>query len=437
LHDKKGRLLNVNDHACELLGYTREELLQLSVADLEKRSQSELEKIWNDFQINETITLVTEHKARAGHWIPVEITINHFLLDGTPVFSGLARDITARKKEEQALRKSKDSLSQAQKIAHLGSWSLDLKINLLEWSEEVYRIFEFSADTAPSYELFINSIHPEERDAVNNIYRASVESGEPYSIEHQIVMSDGRVKYVYVQGETVYDENRKPLYSYGTILDITQRKKQELELLDLKEKADSANKAKSEFLANMSHELRTPMHGILSFSSFGIKKSKTATREKLYQYFTNIQVSGERLLILLNDLLDISKLEAGKMMISKKESNFNILFESCCREQEQRMDDLTLSLHVDAPDHPLTGLFDKERIGQVMTNILSNATKFSPPGGLISVKMSETFNKAGGRQLCFSLHDEGPGIPERELVTVFDAFIQSSKTNTGTGGTGL
>ena len=215
--------------------------------------------------------------------------------------------------------------------------------------------------------------------------------------------------------------------------DISLRKQLEIETENAKNEAIVANKSKSEFLANMSHELRTPMHGILSFASFGIKKFESATPEKLRKYFFNIQVSGERLLTLLNDLLDLSKFEAGKMELHKQTDNLVTVYEYSYLEQEQRIKDLGLTVEVSQSEQIASGLFDPVRIGQVITNILSNAIKFSPEGSVLKITIAKT--KEG--KLQFSLKDQGAGIPEGELGSIFDAFIQSSKTNSGAGGTGL
>jgi len=332
------------------------------------------------------------------------------------------------------LQKSQAQLNQAQKIAKLGVWSLDLTNDSLEWSAEVYRIFELKTRIKPSYATFLNAIHPADKELINKAYLSAVESGLPYSVEHRIIMPDGRIKHVHEQGETVYDSNKNGLYSFGTILDITERKRHELDLLNLKEKSDFANQTKSEFLADMSHELRTPMHGILSFADFGIKKYATAPPEKLKDYFTNIKISGERLLVLLNNLLDLSKLEAGKMLLVKQETDLNSLFNNCYREQYQRIQDLGLTIKIhSAEGAEAIADVDSEKITQVMTNLLSNAIKFSPRDSEIQVNISELNEK----ELSFSIQDQGIGIPENELESIFDAFVQSSKSKTGAGGTGL
>jgi len=197
--------------------------------------------------------------------------------------------------------------------------------------------------------------------------------------------------------------------------------------------AEEANQSKSEFLANMSHELRTPMHGILSFSSFGIKKIDTAPQEKIQHYFENINISGKRLLLLLNNLLDLSKLDEKKMVFDKQPAHIIEVFGECHKEQEQGMVDKKLSIEIKQPEAPVMANFDKVRIAQVMTNLLSNAIKFSTEMSVITV----TVEKSANAELRFSLHNCGSSVPELELSSIFNAFIQSSKTKTGAGGTGL
>jgi len=225
----------------------------------------------------------------------------------------------------------------------------------------------------------------------------------------------------------------KGRYQFSAFVrDITEQKKSALALLQAKDEAETANRAKSNFLANMSHELRTPMHGILSFAKFGIKKSETETREKLHKYFSNINTSAERLLVLLNNLLDLSKLEAGKIELNKSSGDLSKVFSTCYNEQAQHIKDRGLTLSLIEPDCLMSGLFDQAYITQVVANLLSNAIKFSPKNSTLTVRIFRN-----EQQLCFSLLDEGEGIPEDELKSVFNAFIQSSKTKTSAGGTGL
>jgi len=200
----------------------------------------------------------------------------------------------------------------------------------------------------------------------------------------------------------------------------------------IKNVAEAANLAKSEFLANMSHELRTPLHGILSFSGFGIKKYDQAKPEKILDYFKKIHHSGEILLNLLNDLLDLAKLESGKMAFEFHPTNLDSLIISTRNEFNSMAMERKLTINYEGSDLNGKVNLDAEKINQVLRNLLSNAVKFSPTDGMIDVIVQKTESL-----VRVSVCDQGPGIPENELEAVFDKFVQSSKTQTGAGGTGL
>ncbi len=202
-------------------------------------------------------------------------------------------------------------------------------------------------------------------------------------------------------------------------------------LTEQKEKAEAAGKAKSEFLSNMSHELRTPMHAILGYSDIGLDDLNEGNPESARECVQNINRSGKRLLSLLNDLLDLAKMEAGKMQYKRESGGMRDVVEHALMELDPLIKgkDIQLSLKL---EERAEAVFDKHRMIQVVINILSNAIKFSAQRGQIAITLSE--ERDG---LCCRIADEGPGVPETELQAVFDKFIQSSKTKTGAGGTGL
>ena len=212
-------------------------------------------------------------------------------------------------------------------------------------------------------------------------------------------------------------------------------------LLQAKEAAERATLAKSEFLANMSHELRTPMHAILSFARLG--HGKSGGDEKLHGYFERIGQSGERLLGLLDNLLDLSKLEAGHMALDVGRHDLAALVREVAAELEPLM--VARRIAFAQAGGPALAAVDAARFGQVVRNLLANAIKFTPEGRRIAVGFAPGLLAAGRRAtdhgeldaVTMRVSDEGIGIPETELESVFDKFVQSSKTKSGAGGTGL
>jgi signal transduction histidine kinase len=204
------------------------------------------------------------------------------------------------------------------------------------------------------------------------------------------------------------------------------------ELREAKEMAEAANKAKTIFLSNISHELRTPMHAILSFASFGIKKYATAGPDKILGYFQNIRGSGEALLTLVNDLLDLTKLESGKVVFKFKAANLNSLIGMVRDEYNPLASERKLTIRCEnlEPNEKIT--LDADKIRQVLNNLLSNAIKFSPEGGTIDITSSRKVDS-----VVVSVRDQGPGIPESEFENIFDKFVQSSRNRANAGGTGL
>ena len=214
--------------------------------------------------------------------------------------------------------------------------------------------------------------------------------------------------------------------------EVSDHQRTMIKLRQALHKTEEAVKAKSDFLANMSHELRTPLHSILSFSEFGVEKHATAEREKLRNYFQKIGQASEILLGLVNDLLDLAKLESNKMIFKLEKTELKGLIAHVIDEFCSRISKLKLAIRFEEPNFKTEVRVDPQKMQQVIRNLLSNAIKFSPEHGNIDVTIS-----CMNTSLRVSVRDQGVGIPENELERVFDKFVQSSITKTGAGGTGL
>ncbi len=280
--------------------------------------------------------------------------------------------------------------------------------------------------------LFIEDISPLSEDQLHMIW-SQFKLGETQVMQgyfrHQqghLIAIESRVNCFLLKGEWVFSSLSR---------DITEELKYKQSLTAAKLVAEQANKAKSEFLSNMTHELRTPLHGILSYANFGIENIDKENKAKNLKYFQRIDTCGQRLLVLINDVLDLSKLELGKMVMNVEQHNVQTLCQNCLNEQELRLTALNLTVNVDVLNDT-SAICDAPKITQVITNLLSNAIKFSPTGGQIWIKL-EHGKLDNMTALSVSIADEGVGIPQGELEHIFERFIESSQTKNNAGGTGL
>lgn len=316
------------------------------------------------------------------------------------------------------------------------------------WAEIIgHTLEELSPVSIDTWKHFV---HPDDfKISEKKLQQVFSKQVEFYECEVRMKHKGGRWIWVLDRGRVIqWSDEGHPVYMYGIHVDISALKmyekglekevrKRTEELIIARDKAEAANRSKSQFLANMSHELRTPMHSITSFTQLAL--NKIDDKEKVERFLNNINESGSRLTKLLNDLLDLSKLEAGKMALNLTEQDVNVLFEKAIHEIDSLLKQKNLTIEFNKKQK-MECMIDRDLIFQVFINLLSNAIKFSPVDGIITIEVNQVDEKKKGFIQPFiqiSVIDEGVGIPEAEIDSVFESFVQSSKTSSKKGGTGL
>ena len=255
--------------------------------------------------------------------------------------------------------------------------------------------------------------------------------GGQVSYERRLVMPDGAKRDVLLNKVVVSNDDGLPRGVLAVILDVTRFRDAERAILQARDAAENASRTKSEFISNMSHELRTPLQSILGFSELGLMRVKD--NDKVAGMLQDIHASGHRMLALVNDLLDIAKIESSMSQSIFSDVDLTELIQVVARELEPQRLAKQLRLDVQGAERAFLVHADVQRLHQVIRNVMANAIKFSPQGKRIEVLLTVYAQD----RIRVSVRDQGCGIPPDELEKIFDPFVQSSLTKDGSGGTGL
>ena len=353
------------------------------------------------------------------------------------VITDVTNQINSRIKLEESeakLLKNQELLSTTVRVAKVGFFDWDIQKNSMTFSDQMRNDWGINSDI--SLQEVIARIHMDDRETTHQMIEKSISDRTPFFAEYRVVRPEGRIIWIEAQGIVVYSNVGTPICFYGTSIDITARKVIQFQLQVAKSEAEKANQTKSSFLANMSHEIRTPLSAILGFTD--LLKNKGLSDEQQNQYLETISRNGKALTKIIDDILDLAKVESGKLDVENLDfSLFNLIDDVMDVFRERiRSKNIFLRAHLnkEIPDRVFS---DPTRIRQILINMVGNAVKFTASGG-VTIEVSAS-DKVGEKTLFKILvKDTGVGLTSEQKDRLFQPFMQADNSTTRKyGGTGL
>lgn len=338
------------------------------------------------------------------------------------------------KRREEALHQSEERLNVALSAGRMGAWEWDIQTGKIAWNSTLEAIHGIPPGTfGGCFEDFKRDIHPEDLERVLAAINRTLRDGSEYQIEYRIFSPDQRLLWLESRGQLFLDANGQPERMVGVCMDITERKRMEEALTQKTIEAQEASRVKSEFVSNVSHELRTPLNAILGFSHLVLGNIYGSINEDQKYALEGVIRNADDLRKLIDNLLDLSKIESGKAPLKIAPVEIPALIEDISAGLQSLLEKKSLYLQYEKKALPLIQS-DGDKIKQILVNLLSNAIKFTPEGG-VTVEMEDRPER---ERVEIRLQDTGIGIKPEDLAKIFNAFHQVDGTPTREfGGSGL
>lgn len=439
--DRENRFLEVNQSYCNLAGWSRAELLSMCFTDI--NPQKKVIGHFEDLSASGNAILTTSHKRKNGGPVEVEISTTQFKSGVKILFLNHVKNITKYNGAE-ALQE-KENFRKIQMYArYLIDSSFDMIVavdrdrKIVEFNKAAQNTFGYTKAEVLGKNITILYSDPEGAKIPADVL---LEKGY-FSSEVWNKRKNGELFQSFVTATVIKDPQGKVIGTMGVSRDITEQKNREEELKRAKLEAEAASRAKDDFFGNMTHEIRTPLNSIIGFTDFGLETNSSA---EMKQYLSTIKESADFLLILLNSVLDYSKIEANKLELHKTEFLFRMAVENVTEiiSAQAQQKDIELLCHI-SPDVPKYLIGDSPRLKQVLVNIIGNSVKFTEKGEIVvDIQLSPPSEKNQKMkedevELLFSIKDTGIGISPENILNIFESFVQvDSSTTRKFGGTGL
>ena len=434
---------NLSERWAEIIGYELHELEPISSdtwkrfchPDDLKESERKIEDYLQGKSSNYECTARMKHKM--GHWVWVLDTGKIVERDdhGKPLrIIGTRMDITDSKTAQAELYMSHQRIRVATESAGISIWEYNIETGEVAWDKGMYDLYGIKEDKELSFNDWESTLHPDDHDSAVSAIQIAINESKPFHQEFRICTPDNEVKHIRAASAIIKNEHGYAQMMVGINIDITKETRNASALMSAKKEAEAATKAKSDFLATMSHEIRTPMNGVLGMLS--LLKNTQLTDDQLNRVRI-AQNSAQSLLALINDILDFSKIEANKLELETITFDINQVMVNCAESLANMADDKGIELIVDSR-HLVQPMVkgDPSRVRQIMTNLISNAVKFTNTGE-VTISLKQTLQNTDWL-IDIAVQDTGVGIPNDKIPYLFHAFNQlDSSTTREFGGTGL
>tara|TARA_Y100000782_G_scaffold69273_1_gene75077 strand:+ start:5477 stop:9934 length:4458 start_codon:yes stop_codon:yes gene_type:complete len=442
--DDKGVIKTCNPASEKAFGYTSEEMIGNNVSMLMPEPfashHAQYLKAFHSSQSDRMIGINQEVVAmrRDGSVFPVQISLGRMSLDDQNMVVGIISDLSDQHRQRDEITQAHDQLSLAAEAAEMGIWTWDLQSDSLEWNERMFTIYaqpKELMDQDITYELWRSRVHPDDVLDAEAQLKSAIDGTGEYHPTFRVIHPNGNVRYVQAAARVSRTPSGQAVRVTGINIDITRERQMQAELLDAKERADAASAAKSSFLANMSHEIRTPMNAVMGMLKLA---SQTHLTSRQRDYLEKAQGAAKALLGLLNDILDYSKIEAGKLELEQHPFELESLMRDLAVVLSGNLGDKQVEVIFDIDTNlPSVLVGDRLRLQQVLINLAGNAIKFTEQGQVVISVRCVALDQEKVK-LRVGVQDSGIGIDSKQLGNIFDSFTQAEASTTRRfGGTGL
>ena len=425
-----GRQTYVNEAFAEMVGWPAADLIGAS-APFVYWPPEEMERIQAAFQqtVGDTAhahTFELRFQRRDGQRFDALVSVSRLPAGGRLAgWAAAVFDVSRQKHAEAALHDREQRLSLAMSAGRLGSWEYDLRTGRVIWSVTLERIHGLEPGTfGGTFEDYQRDIHPDDLSYVLSTIARSSHGDAPHQLEYRIIWPNGEVRWLQASGKLFRDADGHPIRMLGVCTDITEHKTAVQLTQAARDEAERANRAKSEFLAAMSHELRTPLNaigGYLDLLDLGIHGPVTDHQREA---FASIKRNQNHLLVVINDLLNFAQLEAGQLDYEIEAVEVAEFLAQIEPMLEPHAAARNVLFAMERAPAGLRAYADPDRLHQVLLNLVSNATKFTPPGGNIRI-----WCESNQHVVALRVRDTGRGIPADKLAAIFDPFVQVDRKN--------